>query len=182
VLNRNIEEFEEISIKSLFSIFSFMPSIELKFPEPYKHEHPPVCDTIKLFEEQLTFSQKAADWVAETVGSWKFICLQTAVFGFWILMNITGRLYHWDPYPFILMNLVLSLLASYAASIILISQNLEERRDRIESRQHCLINEKAEEEARVILDHLTAQNRALAAIYEKLQELQTKGDNAEVEP
>ena len=62
------------------------------------------------------------------------------------------------------------------------SQNLRERRDRVESRQHCLINEKAEEEARVILDHLTAQNKALAAIYETLQELQIKGDNVELEP
>jgi uncharacterized membrane protein len=108
--------------------------------------------------------------------------LQTVIFGFWILMNATGWRYHWDPYPFILMNLVLSLLASYAASIILISQNLQERRDRIESRQHCLINEKAEEEARVILDHLTAQNRALAAIYETLQELQINADKANVGP
>ena len=79
------------------------------------------------------------------------------------------------------MNLVLSLLASYAASIILISQNLQEKRDRIESRQHCLVNEKAEEEARVILDHLTAQNKALAAIYETLQELQIEGNNADME-
>jgi uncharacterized membrane protein len=83
------------------------------------------------------------------------------------LMNITGWQYHWDPYPFILMNLALSLLAS----IILIRQNLQERRDRVESRQHCLINEKAEEKARVILDYLTAQNRALAAIYETQQEI-----------
>jgi uncharacterized membrane protein len=159
-----------------------MPSIKLEFPETYKHEHPPVCDAIELFEGQLTFSQKAADWVAETVGSWKFIILQTVIFGLWILANVTGWRYHWDPYPFILMNLALSLLASYAASIILISQNLQERRDRAESRQHCLINEKAEEEARVILDHLTAQNKALAAIYETLQELQIKGDNVELEP
>jgi len=62
---------------------------KLEFPEPYKHEHPPVRDAIELFEEQLTFSQKAADWVAETVGSWKFIFLQTIIFGFWISINVT---------------------------------------------------------------------------------------------
>jgi uncharacterized membrane protein len=59
----------------------FMPSNTLEFPEPHKHEHPPVCDAIELFEEQFTFIQKAADRVAETVGSWKFIFLQTAVLG-----------------------------------------------------------------------------------------------------
>jgi uncharacterized membrane protein len=140
----------------------------LEFPEPYRHEHPPVCDANALFEEQLTLSQKAADRVADAVGSWKFIFLQTAIFGIWILMNVTGWFHHWDPYPFILMNLALSMLTSYAASIILISQKLQEKRERIESRQHCLINEKAEEEARVILDHLTAQNKALTAIYEAI--------------
>jgi uncharacterized membrane protein len=98
------------------------------------------------------------------------------------LINVTGWLYHWDPYPFISMNLVLSLLASYAASIILISQNPQERRDRIESLQHCLINGRAEEKARVILDHLMAQNRALAAIYETLQEIQISADKANVKP
>ena len=142
---------------------------KFEFPEPYKHEHPPVCDGNVLFEEQLTFSQKAADWVAETVGSWKFIFLQTAIFGVWISMNITGWYYHWDPFPFILLNLAISVMTSYSASIILISQNLQERRERIESRQHCLINEKAEEEARIILDHLAAQNKALTAIYEAVQ-------------
>ena len=141
---------------------------KLEFPEPYKHEHPPVLDGCQLFEEQLTFSQKAADWVAETVGSWKFIFFQTAVFAIWMSLNISAWVYHWDPYPFILMNLVISIMTSYSASIILISQNLQERRDRVESRQHCLINEKTEEEARIILDHLAAQNRALAAIYEAI--------------
>jgi uncharacterized membrane protein len=78
------------------------------------------------------------------------------------------------------MNRGLSLTASYAASVILISGNLQERRDRVGPRQRCLINEKAEEEARVILDYLTAQNRALAAIYKTLQELEIKVDNANV--
>lgn len=153
---------------------------KLEFPEPYKHEHPPVCNGHMLYEEQLTFSQRAADWVAKTVGSWNFIIWQTVIFGAWALMNSAGWFYHWDPYPFILMNLTLSLIASYAASIILISQNREDMRDRIESHQHCLVNEKAEEEARVILDHLSAQNRALTSIYETLQEIEAKVDETNV--
>lgn len=90
--------------------------------------------------------------------------------------------YHWDPtYPFTLTNRGLPLTASYAASIVLISRSLQERRDRVEPRQSGLINENAEEEeARVILDYLTAQNRALAVIYKTLQELQIKVDNANV--
>ena len=147
-----------------------MTKTKLEFPAPYKHEHPPVCDGSALFEGQLTFSQKAADWVAETVGSWKFIFFQTVVFAVWMFLNVSAWFYHWDPYPFILMNLAISIMTSYSASIILISQNLQERRDKVESRQHCLINEKAEEEARIILEHLAAQNRALAAIYDTVNE------------
>jgi len=168
--------------KLSFDPLSSMNSNKLEFPEPYKHDHPPVRNAADLFEKQLTFSQKAADWVAEAVGSWKFIFLQTAIFGFWISINVTSWFNHWDPYPFILMNLVLSLLASYAASIILISQNLQDRRGMVESREHYLINEKAEEEAHVILDHLIAQNKALAAIYETLRELQINADKANVRP
>ncbi len=120
-----------------------MTKTKLEFPAPYKHEHPPVCDVSALFEGQLTFSQKSVDWVAETVGSWKFIFFQTAVFAIWMFLNVSAWFYHWDPYPFILMNLVISIMTSYSASIILISQNLQERRDRVESRQHCLINEES---------------------------------------
>ncbi len=149
-----------------------MFSNKLEFPEPYKHDHPPVCDSHVLYEEQLTLSQKAADRIANAVGSWEFIILQTILFGMWATLNIVSWFYHWDPYPFVLMNLFLSLEASYAASIILISQNREDKRDRIEARQHCVINEKAEEEVRVILDHLAAQDKALSAIYDTLQELQ----------
>ena len=149
-----------------------MPLNTLEFPEPYKHDHPPVCDIQVLFEEQLTISQKAADWIANAVGSWGFIIGQTIVFGTWIFLNAVNWFYHWDAYPFVLMNLVLSLEASFAASIILISQSREDKRAKIESRQHCQINEKGEEEVRAILDHLAAQDIALSTIYNMLQELQ----------
>jgi uncharacterized membrane protein len=80
------------------------------------------------------------------------------------------------PVPFCFNELVLSLEASFAASIILISQSREDKRDKIEAREHCEVNEKAEEEVRVILDHLAAQDIALSTIYDNLQELQTKID------
>lgn len=154
-----------------------MPANKLAFPEPYRHDHPPVCDSHELYEEQLTFTQKAADWIANAVGSWEFIILQSVIFGTWILLNAVNWFYHWDPYPFVLMNLALSLEASYAASIILISQSREDKRDKIEARQHCEVNEKAEEEVRVILDHLAAQDRALSVIYNMLQEMQLENGN-----
>jgi len=147
---------------------------KLEFPEPYKHNHPPVCDAHALYVEQLTISQKVADGIAKAVGSWEFIILQAFIFGTWISLNAVNWFYHWDPYPFVLMNLVLSLEASFAASIILISQSQEDRRDKIEAREHCVVNMKTEVEVRVILDHLAAQDIALSTIYNMLQELQIK--------
>lgn len=143
--------------------------MKLEFPEPYKHQHPPVVDCAIAFEEELTPGQRAADWVAETVGSWRFIIGQTLIFGAWALLNVAGWIRHWDPYPFIFMNLVLSLQAAYAASIIMISQNRQDERDRFEAHNDYLLNQKAEEEVRAMLDRLEAQDRALSQIYQEIQ-------------
>jgi uncharacterized membrane protein len=78
------------------------------FPAPYRHEHGPVKNANEVVIEQLTFGQKASDWIAEKVGSWKFIIGQSALLTIWAILNVTAWMQHWDPYPFILMNLVLS--------------------------------------------------------------------------
>ena len=70
----------------------------------------------------LTRGAALADWVAETVGSWRFIMIQSVVLAIWIALNLIAAINHWDPYPFILLNLVLSFQAAYAAPIIMMSQ------------------------------------------------------------
>lgn len=77
-----------------------------------------------------SFSQKLADWVALGMGSWKFIIIQSIIVLIWIVMNIIGWISHWDPYPFILLNLLFSTQAAYAAPIIMMSQNRQNQRDR----------------------------------------------------
>jgi uncharacterized membrane protein len=81
--------------------------------------------------------------------------------------QITGWINHWDPYPFILMNLILSTQAAYAAPIIMMSQNRQAAKDRLEAHNDYLINLKAEEEIKAILDHLLAQGQALSQIHHK---------------
>jgi len=71
-----------------------------------------------------------ADWVAETVGSWRFIIVQSVLLGVWITLNVMAFIKHWDPYHFILLNLVLSFQAAYAAPIIMMSQNRQSEIDR----------------------------------------------------
>ncbi len=148
--------------------------MKIKFPEPFKHDHPPVLDVNKVLEERATLGQRAADKFSKTLGSWKFIIIQSIILGAWVVLNLLAWIKHWDPYPFILMNLVLSLQAAYAAPILMMSQNRQDERDRLEAHNDFLINQKAELEIRTILDHLEAQNKALQEIQRLLEEKQNQ--------
>ena len=141
---------------------------KIRFPAPFKHSHPPVQDVNKIIKEKESFGEKASNFVAQTVGSWRFIIVQSSILFIWVILNITAYIYHWDPYPFILMNLFLSLQAAYTAPIIMMSQNKQAERDRVEAHNDFYINLKAEEEVRAILDHLHAQNEALEQIHNLL--------------
>lgn len=114
---------------------------------------------------------RAADKVAQIVGSWGFIIGQSVLLVIWIILNITAWVQHWDPYPFILMNLFLSMQAAFTAPIIMMSQNRQASRDRLEAHNDFLINKQAEEEIRAILQHLESQNESLAEIHQLLAEM-----------
>ena len=146
-----------------------MNTSRLQFPEPYRHDHPPIRNVNEILRERLTVGARSADWVAQTMGSWGFLVAQTAVFAAWIVVNLLAWSRHWDPYPFILMNLALSVQAAYAAPVIMMSQNRQADRDRAEAHNDYLINQKAESEIRAVLDHLAAQDRALAWMHAKLE-------------
>lgn len=142
------------------------------FPQPFQHEHGPVRNVNEVVKEQLTTGQKAADWIAAKVGSWEFIIGQSVILAIWALLNVTAWIQHWDPYPFILMNLVLSLQAAYTAPMIMMSQNRQAARDRVEAHNDYEINQTAEIEIRAILDNLAAQNIAITEIHAMLESLQ----------
>jgi uncharacterized membrane protein len=78
-----------------------------------------------------TFGQRAADRIANSMGSWPFIIWQSVVVLGWILLNLIGVIRHWDPYPFILLNLLFSTQAAYAAPIIMMSQNRQAQKDHL---------------------------------------------------
>lgn len=140
----------------------------LTFPRPFVHSHPPVQDVNVLIAADESAGERAADGVARVVGSWGFIFVQSIILVIWVILNITAWIRHWDPYPFILMNLFLSMEAAFTAPVIMMSQNRQAERDRLEARNDFLINKKAEEEIRAILDHLNAQNNALIELHSQL--------------
>jgi len=105
-------------------------------------------------EERLTLGQRIADTVADTMGSWRFIIIQSSLLACWITFNVTAWINHWDPYPFILLNLMLSFQAAYAAPFIMMSQNRQASKDRIAAEIDHQVNAKAELEVGLILKRL----------------------------
>jgi len=105
----------------------------------------------KTQEEKLTSGQRLADRVARFGGSWKFIIAFAVVLSIWIIINLvfTGR-QRFDPYPFILLNLLLSCLAAIQAPVIMMSQNRQEEKDRQRNENDYQVNLKAEIEIRTL--------------------------------
>lgn len=118
--------------------------------------------------------QNVADWVARTVGSWRFILIQSTLLAVWIALNVTAYVARWDPYPFILLNLVLSFQAAYTAPIIMMSQNRLSEVDRRNAESDYRINVKAELEIEALhakLDALREQEiMKMLQIIEKMAE------------
>jgi len=95
----------------------------------------------------LTAGQKAADWTTKWVGSWTFIFLLFIFMAIWMVLNIyLIAVKQWDPYPFILLNFVLSTLAAIQAPVILMSQNRTADRDRAKAERDYTVNRKSERE------------------------------------
>jgi len=97
---------------------------------------------------RLTFGQRAADNLSGFAGSWGFILSFLAFVVVWMIINVMMIIYRWDPYPFILLNLILSCLAAIQAPVILMSQNREAQRDRLHMQYDYQVNVKAEREIR----------------------------------
>ncbi|OGX86719.1 DUF1003 domain-containing protein [Hymenobacter glacialis] len=129
------------------------------------HERRTLTDKVDEQEPPPTMGQRWADRIARFGGSWAFILLFFGVIMGWIGLNVVLlQAPSFDPYPFILLNLLLSCLAALQAPVIMMSQNRQEEKDRDRVKKDYMINLKAELELRVMhekLDHLTRQ-QALA--------------------
>jgi uncharacterized membrane protein len=127
-------------------------------------------DISKQFERKLTFGERLSDRIAEFGGSWKFLITFFSVLVVWIVINCVILLTHaFDPYPFILLNLILSCLAAVQAPVIMMSQNRAEARDRLRAENDYKVNLKAELEIRHLhekIDHLLRRQ------YNRLFEIQ----------
>ena len=127
-------------------------------------------DIEKQFTKELTFGERLSDRIAEFGGSWRFLITFFSILFVWIVINGVLLMTHaYDPYPFILLNLILSCLAAVQAPVIMMSQNRAEARDRLRAENDYKINLKAELEIRHLhekIDHLLRRQ------YNRLFEIQ----------
>ena len=120
----------------------------------------------------LTPGQRIADFVPATMGSWRFIVIQSALLVLWVILNITAYVHHWDPYPFILLNLALSFQAAYAAPFIMMSQNRQQDVDRREAANDYRINVKAELEIELLHEKIDQlRDKEVLALTQAVQSL-----------
>ncbi len=126
----------------------------------------------------LKMSDRIADAVANGMGSWRFIIFQSIFVIIWMTLNVWGMIAHWDVYPFILLNLIFSTQAAYAAPIIMMSQNRASQRDRMQAQEDYQTNIEAKKEIEALqLQISNLEIKKLDRIITMLEEM--KKANAE---
>ena len=129
-------------------------------------------DAAVLGDETRTVGERMADRIATFGGSWKFILLFLAFLVVWVVVNtaILGpRREAFDPYPYIFLNLFLSMIAALQAPVIMMSQNRQAAKDRLMAEQDYVVNIKAEEEVKAIMVHLEQQDEVMLDILRRIE-------------
>lgn len=123
----------------------------------------------EIIEKQETFGERIADSVAGFGGSWTFIILFSVVLAIYTTINVALDKKAWDPYPFILLNLFLSMLAAIQAPVIMMSQNRQDTKDRVRSELDFDVNRRAETEIQGLSRKLNRLDEKLEDVYEALK-------------
>jgi uncharacterized membrane protein len=123
----------------------------------------------EVIEEKYTFGERLADVVASFGGSWTFITVFGVVLVTWTAINVALRTRAWDPYPFILLNLFLSMLAALQAPVIMMSQNRQDKKDRLRSELDFDVNRRAESEIQNLSRKLNLMTHQLGDLDDMLR-------------
>jgi len=134
----------------------------------HQHDHPPVRDLNREVERKQTFADRVAADFARLVGSWVFVLVQLAIMVVWVGLNAFNLIRPWDRYPFLFLNLILSLEAAIWVSVVLMALNRIADRDRIRAQHDYELDVKAEEELKALMNHLMHQDEILLQIVNRL--------------
>src|SRR5579884_1840181 len=128
------------------------------------HRHP----VTRRLQDSRTFGERLADAIAREIGSWRFLILQTIAVIAWVSLNLLAVIGRWDPYPFILLNLLFSVQAAYTGPVLLLSQNRQSQRDRDMTEHDFVTNQRAEKLVESLMSEIIRNSRTTLAVAKHL--------------
>jgi uncharacterized membrane protein len=130
-----------------------------------QHKHP----VNRLIHDEATLGERVADKASTGIGSWTFLIVQSILIVIWVALNVIGLINHWDPYPFILLNLCFTIQAAYTGPILLLAGNRQAQKDRLRLEHTAEVAETAEKSTLDILAEIERNTEATLKILEHLQ-------------
>jgi uncharacterized membrane protein len=145
---------------------------------PDDHQHP----VNVLHHDEATFGEMLADKIAAGIGSWTFLIIQTCGVLTWLTLNIIGFMRHWDPFPFILLNLLFSVQAAYTGPVLLLAGNRQSQKDRLTLEHAAYEADKADEQNVEILRAIEKNTEVTLSILRHVEVLIEDHVNKAKEP
>jgi uncharacterized membrane protein len=130
-----------------------------------QHKHP----VNRLIHDEATLGERVADRASASIGSWAFLIIQSILIVFYVTLNVIGFVNHWDPYPFILLNLCFTIQAAYTGPILLLAGNRQAQKDRLRLEHTAEVAETAEKSTLDILAEIERNTEATLRILDHLQ-------------
>jgi uncharacterized membrane protein len=130
-----------------------------------RHKHP----VNLLFHDEATLGEKVADKAASGIGSWWFLGIQSVLILVWLTLNVWALTHNWDPYPFILLNLMFTIQAAYTGPVLLLSGNRQAQKDRLRLEHTAEVAEVAEKATLQILEEIELNTEATLKVLEHLK-------------
>jgi uncharacterized membrane protein len=129
-----------------------------------KHHHP----VNQRLIDRASVGERLADGIAAGIGSWRFLIVQTIAVLLWVSLNLVGLMQHWDPFPFILLNLLFSVQAAYTGPVLLLAGNRQAQKDRLTLEHAAAEGDKAEAQNQAILREIEHNTALTVQVLERL--------------
>lgn len=142
------------------------------------HRHP----VNVIHHEEATFGESLADTIAAGIGSWRFLIIQTIAVLCWVGLNIVGLVRHWDPFPFILLNLLFSVQAAYTGPVLLLAGNRQAQKDRLTLEHAAEEADKADHQNVMILKAIEKNTELTLAILRHVETMVSQHVEQEQRP
>ena len=150
------------------------PKVHLSARKMRSHENRHVVN--QIHHDDATFGERLADGAASVIGSWPFLIIQTIIVSAWVIINVVGLINRWDPYPFILLNLMFSVQAAYAGPVILLAGNRQAQKDRLTLEHASMEADKADLQNQQIIKDIDANTKITIQILQHIESMMERAE------